>query len=92
MEPPQLIPVSDFHKLAVLDLFKIQPVRVEHDGRFWAFYSRVLAEPLLSEYESGLLQAPLRDYTASLDRVKTRIFEAERAKNGARHANPHPAR
>ena len=78
MEENCLIPVSDFNKLAVLDLLRITPRRTEYNGRYWAFFDQTAAGPL-AEYESGALQRPLRDFVASLDRVKTRIFESERA-------------
>lgn len=74
------IPVSEYHKLAVLDLFKITPARTEHNGRFWAYFDTPLATKILNDYDSGTLQVTARDYVAAVQRVKDRIFEAERAR------------
>lgn len=83
-----LIPVSDFFKLAVLDLLHLTPRRTEHNGRYWAYFDRGSAQKLLDQYDSGVLRGCLRDYAASIERVKTRIFESERmARNGANHGS-----
>lgn len=83
-----LIPVSDFFKLAALDLLRIAPEHFEYHNRYWAYFLADQAQKVLEQYDSGALTGCLRDYAASLERVKTRIFESERmARNGAQYGN-----
>jgi hypothetical protein len=86
-----LIPISDFHKLAVLDLLKVVPTKTEHTGRFWAYYPQEKVEVILTEYETGTLKVIARDFVASVQRIKDRIFEAERARarSGDHNATSH---
>lgn len=88
MKQPSVIAVSDFYQLAALDLFRISPLRTEYSGRYWAFFSRADAEPVLAGFDNGSLEASLRDFAAAVNRTKDRIFEGERAlaKSGVSHA------
>ncbi len=74
----ELVAVSDFYKLAVLDLYRVIPIRAEHTGRYWAYFSKEDAQKLIDEYESGHLKVVARDFVSSISRVKDRIFELER--------------
>jgi hypothetical protein len=79
MENKSLIPISDLYQLALLDLHKIQQIKYERDGRrYIGFYERSKASRVLSRYVSGTMKVCLRDYVASLHRIKDRIFDSER--------------
>lgn len=85
MGATELLAISDFHRLAILDLHRIIPKRIKHNGRYWAYFSEDEAGQILSEYDAGTLTVICRDFVASIERVKDRIFESERsirAKNG----------
>lgn len=92
MESAETVAVSDFYKLAVLDISGITPERTENKGRFWAFFKRDKVEKLLADYESGKLKVVARDFAASVSRTKDRIFESERIERGANHGKFQPAR
>ena len=81
MESSELLAVSDFHKLAVLDHYKVAPKKVEHTGRYWAFFLKQEVEKLIDDYDSGRLKVVARDFVSSINRVKDRIFEMERTQN-----------
>lgn len=87
MEQSELVAISDFHKLAVLDLHRIKPIRADYAGRYWAYYSRDDAGKLLDDYETGRLKVVARDFVSAINRTKDKIFELERARenNGARN-------
>ena len=93
MEKPT-IPISDLFKLAVLALFGIAPQSTEHDGRrYWELFAPDDLK-VLKEYETGALTGNLRDFVSALQRVKDRMFEAERRltrgdQNHVRHTVPH---
>jgi hypothetical protein len=87
----EMIRISDFHKLAVLDTLKIRFVRAERAGRYYEVFRMEDVGNVLTDYDSGNLGLPIRDFVAALGRVKTRIFESERAENGAEYAT-HPTR
>lgn len=72
--------VSDYSKLAVLDMKGIIPLRSERvDGRFWGIYATKDVEKILELYDSGKMKVSVREFVAALGRVKDRIFERERA-------------
>lgn len=74
----QEIEVSDFNKLAVLDLNRIRPLRSNYDGRYRVYFRREDVEKIICDYENGLLTVVARDFVSSIKRVKDRIFESER--------------
>lgn len=88
MSPSDLIPVSDIYRLAVLNMMGISPVKTDYkDYRYWGFFDPEKAETILADYENGTLRVVARDLSASIVRVKDRIFEMERAqkRNGEDH-------
>lgn len=89
MSDPQYTAVSDFHKLALLDLFGIPPKATEYNGRYWAYFNKSDVDGLLADYEAGHLKVTARDYVSAISRVKDRIFELERAhtRSGFKNAN-----
>ena len=77
--PPGLIGESDYFRLAALDYSNLTPIDIKvENGRVWFYYRKRDAEPVLSAYDSGQLRASLRDFSASLVRIKTKIFSIER--------------
>ena len=86
MEPIDLLKISDMYKLAVLDCCHITLVSHEHvkDQRYYGFFHKEEAEPILDDYDSGRLNVSARDFSASIQRVKDRIFESERLKGTPR--------
>jgi hypothetical protein len=91
MKTEEEVAISDIFKLTVADHFKKTPIRTEHTGRYWAYYAKRDVDKLLEDYESGHLRVIARDFVSSLNRVKDRIFEAERARarSGGDNANRH---
>ncbi len=87
MGTTELQAISDFHRLAILDLHRIIPKKIEHNGRYWAYFSEEDVGQILSDYDAGSLTVIARDFVASIGRVKDRIFESERAKNGVGRGN-----
>jgi hypothetical protein len=88
--PTDIISESDYFKLAALDLLNITPTEIKSlSGRIWFYFVKNDAQPILSAYESGKLNGSLRDYAASLVRIKTKIFSIERERIGARNASFH---
>ena len=83
--------ISDYFKIAVFNYLSIPPSRITHEDRFWAFFPEQKAEVILSEYENGALKVVARDYVAAITRVKTQIFESERAKRAKDGGNYGPA-
>ena len=76
------IAVSDFARLAVLDLKAVAPIRSERVGsRYWAYFKESQARKLLESYENGTLKVIARDYDSAMKRTKDRIFESERNQN-----------
>jgi hypothetical protein len=81
--------LSDFNKMALLDMHGIMETRHEYKERYYSFFSanakgklikNKTARQLLDDYESGVASPIiLRDFTDSVRRVKDRIFEAERS-------------
>ncbi len=91
MDTNNYISVSDLYRLSVLDLLRIIPKHIEHDGRFRGFFDPADAAEILEAYDSGRLRVVARDFASSINRVKDRIFEMERARliDGAKyHATP----
>ena len=86
MESTDLIKVSDMYKLAVLDCCHIALVKNEHEKnqRYYGFFDKAEAAPILDDYDSGRLNVSARDFSASIQRVKDRIFETERIKSEPR--------
>lgn len=74
----ETVGVTDYYKLAVLDLHRVPPVRSEHSGRYWAYYKKADIKNLLEDYENGRLKVIARDYVAAVQRTKSKIFESER--------------
>jgi hypothetical protein len=90
MNDENLISISDFNKLAILDLHKIIPKSAEHNGRYWAYFSKDEVEKILADYDAGRLKVIARDFVSAISRTKDRIFELERARtraNGAMYGN-----
>jgi hypothetical protein len=71
--------VSDMFKLALLDLYKLTPKRVEYKERYEAYFDSADVDEILLGYESGTLQVEARAFADSIDRTKDRIFAARRA-------------
>jgi len=88
MGDQEKVRISDYHVLAVLDCLRIRALRSERNGRYYEFYEKLKVASILSDYDSGALTLPVRDFVAALSRVKTRNFESER-QNGAVYGNPH---
>jgi hypothetical protein len=87
--------VSDYFKLALLDLHDIQPLRVEYDGRYWAFFDSEKARPILTAFDDGTQKESVRDYSRALISMKSRIFEMARIRQtskGASHVQQHKQR
>lgn len=72
------IAVTDIFKLAVLDLKGVPVRQIKWNGRLWAYFEKKEAEEVLANYEAGHLLVQARDFASSIQRVKDRIFEAER--------------
>jgi len=84
--------LSDYSKMAALDLQGIRFSRHEYNGRFYAYYDpsarktdennkpvgKTVRE-ILDDYELG--KNDLRDFVAAQGRMKDFIFEAERMSN-----------
>ena len=85
MRTPEFLAVSDFHKLAILDLHKIIPKRAEHNGRYWAFFAKDDAGKILEAYDAGRLKVVARDFVSAISRVKDRIFELERTRRAEKN-------
>lgn len=78
----ELEPVSDYFKLAILDLSGVVPQRAERSGgRYWAYFPKDKARKLLDEYDSGKLKVVARDLEAAVTRTKNKIFESERGES-----------
>ena len=76
--------VSDFYKLAILDLHHIMPTVSEYKNRYFCYFDKSKAQPIIDQYDAGSLAVNARDFVASINRSKDKIFEAERANGGRR--------
>ena len=92
MEPLELEAISDFYKLVVLNHLKITPQRTEYNGRYWGFFIKVEVSKVLNDYDAGRLKVVARDFVSSINRVKDRIFELERANARSGGTNAHTYR
>ena len=92
IEKTNEICLSDYSKIAVLDMKGIRFSRHEYNGRFYAFYDPSArktdendkpvgktAREILNDYESG--KDGLREFVAAQGRTKDFIFETERIAN-----------
>lgn len=75
------VAISDYYKLAVLDMFRVKPKRTEYNGRYWAYYNALEAAQLMHDYDAGILKVSIRDFVASVRSVKSQIFESKRGSN-----------
>ena len=83
---------SNIYHLAALDVGKVPALRSEHDGsRVWFYFERKKAEKILNDFENGVLKGPYRDFAASLERTKDRVFSIDRERK-LRYGNFVPQR
>ena len=78
-ETMELERVSDYYKMAILDLHGISPQKIERSGsRICGLFPKDAVSRILQDYESGVLRVVARDFEAALRRTRTRIIEAKR--------------
>ena len=77
----EFIQESDYFRVAALDFSNLTPTNLQfRHGRVYFYFPKTKAQPILNDFDSGLLVGSLRDYAASLVRTKNRIFSIERDK------------
>ena len=79
--PDPLLRITSLQHLAILDLYRKAPVKIEsvNDEYAACFENTDQIAKLISDYEAGLLVAPLRDFAAAMTRVKKRFYASKKA-------------